>query len=371
MSRKRSPIPWLQIRNGVHHVCWWDKPTDKAPRRLSLGVPETESVEAQKRYAQFLTDGHRLFSDVGPASGLTVTQAADDYWREHVAEKVIDKERQETIIAHLKAYFKNDTISGVDIVASQGYRDARRAGTIGGGKRRKNGKASDSTIRRELVTLQAIANHAAKHRRIGPNATPATPMPSIELTSEIVGDAIDENDYLTQAELATALLEADGTLRDFMEIAYYTAGRRRSIERLTKFQVSLARNQIDLRRPDETVLQRKSKKRRPKVPIDPLMRPTIERLMAAGEAECEWLLGSDRDMYRPFRKLMESLKLGHKANPHILRHSRATHLLQSGVSIYDVAKLLGDTVATVEKVYGHHCPEFLADSIGRKSKAAP
>jgi hypothetical protein len=28
--------------------------------------------------------------------------------------------------------------------------------------------------------------------------------------------------------------------------------------------------------------------------------------------------------------------------------------------IYDVAKLLGDTVATVEKVYGHHSPEYLA-----------
>jgi penicillin-binding protein 1A len=42
----------------------------------------------------------------------------------------------------------------------------------------------------------------------------------------------------------------------------------------------------------------------------------------------------------------EAVDLKHKRNPHILRHSRATHLLMEGVSLWDVAKLLGDTVAT-------------------------
>jgi site-specific recombinase XerD len=45
----------------------------------------------------------------------------------------------------------------------------------------------------------------------------------------------------------------------------------------------------------------------------------------------------------------------------MLRHSRATHMLMDGESIYKVAKLLGDTVSTVEKRYGHVSVEYLME----------
>ena len=56
--------------------------------------------------------------------------------------------------------------------------------------------------------------------------------------------------------------------------------------------------------------------------------------------------------------------LGVEGHPHLLRHSRATHMLMDGDSPYKVAKLLGDTLATVERVYGHSDPEFLATKSG-------
>jgi hypothetical protein len=40
-------------------------------------------------------------------------------------------------------------------------------------------------------------------------------------------------------------------------------------------------------------------------------------------------------------------------------------MLMDGESIYKVAKLLGDSVAMIEKVYGHHSLEFLADKATR------
>ncbi len=46
-----------------------------------------------------------------------------------------------------------------------------------------------------------------------------------------------------------------------------------------------------------------------------------------------------------------------------MRHSRATHLLQAGVDIYTVARLLGDSVTTVERVYGHHSADHMAATI--------
>jgi site-specific recombinase XerD len=43
----------------------------------------------------------------------------------------------------------------------------------------------------------------------------------------------------------------------------------------------------------------------------------------------------------------------------MIRHSRASHLLQDGEDLWKVARLLGDTVATVERVYAHVLPEHL------------
>lgn len=362
MAGKRSAIPWLKVRNGVYYVYWYAGAEDNfRTKRLSLGT--TDTMEAQQRYAAFLAKGHASFGP-GGTRGLTVTQALDDYEREHVNENVIDKARFYSAAAHLKAWFGNTIITSIDIPASRAYADARRMGAIGGGTRRKNKEGGDSTIRRELVVLTAAANHAARWKRIGPMAEPPTTMPSIELTLETVTEKIGDDDYLSVAEYKLAVERATGRLRDFIILCYDSGSRRAAIENLTKFQVDLRTSRVNLRGPQETQNQRRSKKRRPVVPIGPDARSTYERLMATGP-KGGYLFGDNRDMYRPFSEHMIAIGLGHKKNPHILRHTRATHLLQSGVPIYDVARLLGDTVATVEKVYGHHSPEYLSETINR------
>jgi integrase len=179
-------------------------------------------------------------------------------------------------------------------------------------------------------------------------------LPAVELPML----AKTEAPWLRVEELASILIDTpEGRLRDFITLAYYTAGRRGSIERLRKPQVNLKLGRIDLQPVDATVLQQNSKKRRPVVPIFDEIRPTVERLMAEPG---EWLLGSPTPMYKAFRKHLTDLGFADRANPHILRHSRATHLLLRGVDIYKVAKLLGDTVGTVERVYGHVCPDALS-----------
>lgn len=357
MPRKRRDIPWLEWRNGTAYVHWYDA---KAGRTERLSLRTADAVEAQKRYAAFLTQGPEIFDgNGGRSTGLTVTQGLDDYWREHVSVKVIDKRRTEVIIGHLKDWFKDTPFLEIDIPACRAYATARRTGAVGGGKiRNVNPEGADSTIRRELGTLQAAANHAARWRRIGPTANPPTPMPSIELTS----GKTEEAPWLTKEELKLVIDTAEGDLKDFIIIAYRSAGRRNSIERLSRPQVDLRNSRLNLTSPEESELERQSKKRRPIVPIDNVMRPSIERLMQRNDN----LLFRGRTFYYAFVQLLTSLGLADRSNPHILRHSRATHLLQDGVDIYVVAKLLGDTVATVERVYGHHCPNHLADVIEEK-----
>ena len=48
---------------------------------------------------------------------------------------------------------------------------------------------------------------------------------------------------------------------------------------------------------------------------------------------------------------------------HDLRHTCATWLMQSGADTWSVAGYLGMTVAMLERVYGHHHPDFMRSAV--------
>ena len=50
--------------------------------------------------------------------------------------------------------------------------------------------------------------------------------------------------------------------------------------------------------------------------------------------------------------------------PHILRHTSATWLVESGLSDDEVGRLLGDTAEMIRRVYGHHSPGYLKRATG-------
>jgi integrase len=54
---------------------------------------------------------------------------------------------------------------------------------------------------------------------------------------------------------------------------------------------------------------------------------------------------------------------------HTFRHTLATRMAQAGVSMPEIAAMLGDTMATVEKNYLHLSPQFLRGALA-KLKAA-
>jgi integrase len=87
--------------------------------------------------------------------------------------------------------------------------------------------------------LSAAAHHALKRKRIT-----ADKMPSIETPRE----AQKKTAWLTKSELRRTIDECrEPKLKAFIQIAYYTAGRRRSVETLRKEQVDLRQGRI--RRP--------------------------------------------------------------------------------------------------------------------------
>jgi site-specific recombinase XerD len=90
----------------------------------------------------------------------------------------------------------------------------------------------------------------------------------------------------------------------------------------------------------------------------------LQRLVR--EAVDGWLFGRGYNPYKPFHALCRDCGLpDDKAMPHVLRHSRATHLLEDGTPIYMVAQLLGDSIETVQSVYAHVSPHWHLRSLAK------
>ena len=357
MPRPVREHPWLSKRGEIWQVNWYE-PGEAVDGKRTPGRTRTRSLDtddftvAQRRFAAFLTRKEELAPAVGASGLLTVESALNLYEIEHVNRKVVDKVRQRNAIVHLKAYFGTTPLRDLDIPASRGYAEARRSGVIGGGKRHSGDRAkgSDSTIRRELHVLVAAINHAKRWKRLE-----ATDQPTVELPSEAPPE---DTKWLTKDELNEIFAAAEGTLADFIAIAYFTSARRNSIETLRVEQIDLANRRINLRKAGEVA----TKKRRPIVPMHAKIEAILARLTRDAGPD-GYLFGPSADFYKAFRALCRSAGIGDdRAHPHVLRHSRATHLLMSKTSIYDVARLLGDTVGTVERVYGHHSTEYLMAS---------
>lgn len=355
MPRPQREIPWPDQRNGWWYVFWYD-PTSRRTERLSLGTREAD--EAQDRYVAFLSEGRSVLRRPATA-GLTVREAIESYLREHVGvdpdtgkalpdvHGIAAKERQWIAGRHLIGVLEDTPLSSVDVQTSRWYALCRS---------RAKRPASPPTIRRELSVLVAAANHAVWMKRLSKDQMPTVDLPPHAPPKECA--------FLTKEELRTVLAEArkdpDPRVAAFTVLAYATGSRRKRIERLQKSQIDLVAKRIALTPPGRAL----TKKRAPTVPITPVMEAEIRALLA-------WSGGSDYlfrdpgyDVYHKFAAVCARAGVADRGNPHVLRHSRATHMLQDGSKMWDVANLLGDTVATVERVYGHHCPDYMAGSAG-------
>lgn len=357
MPRKKRELPWLDKRKGVFYACWYEAPHQaegikQAGRTRAVSLHTSDASEAAAAFAAFLGQGQSAYASGVETVGLTVARLLDNYEIEHVNTKVTDKTRQLNAMSHLRSYFGQTQVKDLDIPASRGYAAARRSGAVGGGRRHSGERArgSDSTIRRELNVLVAAIGHARRWKRLNGSD------PIVELPA---GAPPDEATWLTRDEVKAIHAKATGPVKDFVTLAYYTGARRASIETLRVDQVNLATGRLNLRKAGEKV----TAKRKALLAIHPSVRPVLDRLVQ--EAKDGWLFGPSVDFYRDYRAAARAAGIDDdRAHPHVLRHSRATHLLQDGRPPYAVAQLLGDTLTTVLRVYGHHCPEYGADALG-------
>jgi len=119
-----------------------------------------------------------------------------------------------------------------------------------------------------------------------------------------------------------------------------------------------------------------TKKRQPPAPIPARLLAHMRRWQAKGIVKdhfVEWNGSPIASVKTALKTAVRLAGLSGKVTPHTFRHTAATWLMQTGVSVWRAAGFLGMSVETLDRVYGHHHPDFLADAadaIGRKPNKA-
>ena len=345
------PIRHLEpelVRGRVSWEARWYDPERRGGRSLSMGTDDPR--EAAARFQAWLVERAAASGQPRPDAPevLTVEGVIRAYMEEHVAadgSRVADPERARYCAAMLSRGLGTSRVSDLSIPVVRQYRQRRTAGDL---RNAHGANASDETVRRELSLLTAALNHAVRWKRL-----PPTGVPYIELPPK----SEPRMRWLTKDELAALWRCAGPRARLFARIAYYTAARRRAVETLQVDQVDLGRHLIYFGSSG-------TKKRRGAVPLyEPIAVEVAEACRLHGPAG--FVLEHDGAIRTAFENAARRAGLGPDVTPHVLRHSRATHMLQDGEPIWKVAGLLHDTVETIERVYGHHCPEYLREGAGK------
>lgn len=337
------PTTYKMARNerGYFEVRWSE---DGRSRRQSLKTQDMEI--AKDRLAEFLQT-EKLHKYV--RSRPIIQDCLDYYMRNHGPE-MVDLTRAVYLDRHVGEHFGNFYPKSVDPDCVQAFIKSRRVGLIGR-------VAGDGTIRRELSHLDAALNYCARHGVIKRDEIPYINKPPAARPKER---------WLTQEEINAFLdaIKEDSRLWYFVHIALRTGARKTSILELKWDQIDMEGGLIDFGKHDKA---ERKKKRRPIVPIsDKLMavlKPAYERNQRKSPMfRDEYVLKHPGSIRTAFELACAKAAL-QDVTPHTLRHTWASHAAMNGVSFLEIARVLGNSVAMVEKVYAKFAPDYLKNAI--------
>ncbi|WP_316174130.1 MULTISPECIES: site-specific integrase [unclassified Bradyrhizobium] len=165
----------------------------------------------------------------------------------------------------------------------------------------------------------------------------------------------------------------------FLLLGCYTGSRAGTIASASHRQVP-GHSFVDLER---GILYRKAigkkatKKRQTTAPIPPRLLAHLRRWVRTGIASERFVEFNGRpiaSIKKAFRKVVDLARIDTSIGPvvpHTLRHTAATWLMLNGTSIWDAAGYLGMTVEVLERVYGHHHPDYQASAAARIARRPP
>lgn len=210
----------------------------------------------------------------------------------------------------------------------------------------REAKRSNATVKRRLDILVAALNLAKRDGWIDtvPNIEKPTPP--------------QPRDKWASPEQIRILMNAIETphVRLFSLLALHTLSRKAAILELKWSQVDMKNRRINFNTPG----REETNKRRVANHINNSLYAALSDAQDIATSDYVIEFGSKgiNEIGRAFRRAATRARLAW-ITPHVLRHTGATLLAQAGTPLSEIAGLMGDSVATVQKHYLHHCPEHL------------
>lgn len=317
------------------HITWSENGEAK---RKSTG--SKSKAEANAYLEDFLIDKKLGGFDQKKTIGFLVNSYIDDRQSDIVAPETL-RYRYKNILP----YFGDLLYRHLSPDKCRHYCDIRR-----------NQNAADSTIRDEIGLVATALNHALRNEDI--DKVPNTWRPPASEPRER---------YLTKQEARRLLIQCEAFhLRTFVLLALSTAARTGAILDLTWDRVDFEKERIDFRIPGK----KRTNKRRAIVPINyelseelkiGVERATSDYVIEWGGKKVDAIKGS-------FKTAVRNANLDEDITPHTLRHTAATWMANTGVSLWDIKGILGhSSIETTQRVYAHHTSDYLENASSKLS----
>lgn len=317
---KRGDAYWVSVTDGGRRI------------RKSAGSGSS-AKDAKKLEAQIRTDLANAKRGIKPRRLIA---EALKQWLTNDCERLRSKKKFESHIRNLLPYVRGRYLDEAPTVATQ-YREA-------------NAHLSAATVNRRLAVLRRVCHlayvewewiDAPIHERI--RMRPENNSRHIYCTREHV-DA-----------LAVACdVPGDTSIGDLVRLAAWTGLRRAELKRVATGAsgVTIDGNLI--------ILDADTKSRRPRmIPVPDHIVPIIERIPLP-VSEWHW-----RQRWDKARRELNCEDL----HWHDLRHTYASWLIQSGVSMRVAQELLGHSSITMTQRYSHLAPKHLVDAVTMMAKS--
>ena len=215
--------------------------------------------------------------------------------------------------------------------------------------------SSPYAARRDYINLSSAFNKAVRDKQLKEN--PCHGIGKIRIPEKLPLFFSPEEFQV----LLTAIDKPD--IRDLVEFAGNTGLRQMELLTLRWEQVNLVDGILIL---DNRIHTTKSKKVRT-VPLNRKAQAILAERKKLFETELVFTLHhrpiTQYSITKVFKKYVVRAKLNPKLSFHCLRHTFASWLVQRGVPIYQVSKLLGHSSVAVTQIYAHLTNDNLAETV--------
>ncbi len=325
---KRGSTWWMSFMYQGQQVRRSTGTADKRLAEAILGKVRCQIVEGR-------------FFDKPKEQERTLMELLDRYLSEHAARRA-NHYRELTSVKNLKVFFGNPMLDQITPKLIVAYKNQRYTDGV-----------KPATINRELATLKKAFNLARREWEW------CTDNPVCRVSMERENNTRVR--WLTVEEEARVVNAASAWLREVLVFALHTGMRQGEILGLTWAGVDLFRRTV-------TVFKSKNGERRT-IPLNQTVLELLKHKYGTRSGDTTLVFPSEARTRLNASNIRRSLNLalGKAAitdfHFHDLRHTCATRMVQAGVDLYKVQRLLGHKSPTMTQRYAHHYPESLRDGV--------